>query len=461
MGDRLSRRQALGSLAVAAGAACWTSAAEAEGFWIATFSVDVTPPLGHPLLGGLQPPAKTIGDPLFAKGLIFWGAGQPVVLLGLDWCELRNDAYDRWRETLAQAVGAPRERAMVCCLHQHDAPYADGRAQELLDEHGLRGAMFDRDFFEQTVQRVAQAAAEAAQKPQPVTHLGLGEAVVQRVACNRRVELNGQVRFNRYSFTRDPQVRDAPDGEIDPRIKTISFWDGDTPRAAISCYAVHPMSYYGRGEVSADFVGLARKMRQRQTPDLFQMYLSGCAGDVTAARYNTGDQPGRLALAERLWRGMVAAWDATQRVPLKSAAFRNVPMRIPAWDKPELSLSSLRKALANAQTPQRTRIEAAMGISWQERCAVGRPVDLPVLDLGRAQIALLPAEAFVGFQLAAQKMRPDCLVMTPAYGECAPGYYPTAQAREEGFVEEHGYCWVPPGAEKTLLAGLAQALQAS
>jgi hypothetical protein len=100
-----------------------------------------------------------------------------------------------------------------------------------------------------------------------------------------------------------------------------------------------------------------------------------------------------------------------------------------------------------------------MGLSWQERRAAGQAVDLPVLDFGEAQIALLPAEAFVAFQLAAQRMRPDGFVMTPAYGECAPGYFPTAQARKEGFVEEHGYCWVAPGADEVLLHGLETALE--
>jgi hypothetical protein len=455
----LNRRQALGATLAALGAASLARGAEDAGFRIATFSADVTPPVGHPLLGGLQAPAKSIGDPLFARGLVLLGAGEPVVVLGLDWCELRNDAYDRWRDALAEAVGTTRERTMVSCLHQHDAPYADWRAQELLTEHGLPGAMFDPAYFEETVRRVAQAAAESLRNAQPVTHLGIGEAAVEKVACNRRVEIGDRVRFNRYSLTRDPQVRDAPDGEIDPMLKTISFWDRETPRAAISCYAVHPMSYYGRGEVSSDFVGLARSLRQRETPEVFQIYLSGCAGDVTAARYNTGDEPGRVALAERLHRGMQDAWEATERIPLSSVSFRNAPMRLPPWDKPELSIPHLSKVLADPQASRADRIYAAMGISWQERCAAGQAVDLPVIDFGAAQLALLPAEAFVGFQLAAQTMRPDSFVMTPAYGECAPGYFPTAQTREEGFVEEHGYCWVAPGADAPLLEGIAKALK--
>jgi hypothetical protein len=50
-------------------------------------------------------------------------------------------------------------------------------------------------------------------------------------------------------------------------------------------------------------------------------------------------------------------------------------------------------------------------------------------------------------------------VLAAGYGECAPGYIPTAQTRVEGFVEEHGYCWVASGAEQELLRGMAEALR--
>ena len=39
-------------------------------------------------------------------------------------------------------------------------------------------------------------------------------------------------------------------------LKTISFWNQEQPLLALHAYATHPMSYYGQGEVSADFVGL-------------------------------------------------------------------------------------------------------------------------------------------------------------------------------------------------------------
>ena len=87
------------------------------------------------------------------------------------------------------------------------------------------------------------------------------------MASNRRYLMpNGAVRFDRTSSTRDPIARDAPENLVDPWLKTLSFWDGDTPLAAVSAYAVHPMSYYGQGDVSADFPGLARRRRQLYRP---------------------------------------------------------------------------------------------------------------------------------------------------------------------------------------------------
>src|SRR3954464_12451042 len=79
---------------------------------VATFREEVTPPVGHACMGGGISPVKTVADPLFAHGLILWGAGKPVVLVAVDWCEIRNDAHDRWREAVAEAVGTEPGRVM-------------------------------------------------------------------------------------------------------------------------------------------------------------------------------------------------------------------------------------------------------------------------------------------------------------------------------------------------------------
>jgi len=66
----------------------------------------------------------------------------------------------------------------------------------------------------------------------------------------------------RASSCKDPALRAASEGLIDPWLKTLSLWDDDHAVVALSCYATHPMSHYGAGMVSSDFFGLARARRQ-------------------------------------------------------------------------------------------------------------------------------------------------------------------------------------------------------
>ena len=65
---------------------------------LARFSAEVTVPIGHALMGGGIAPAKNVVDPLFAQGIVLLGGALPIVLVTVDWCEIRNDAYFRWRE---------------------------------------------------------------------------------------------------------------------------------------------------------------------------------------------------------------------------------------------------------------------------------------------------------------------------------------------------------------------------
>ena len=60
------------------------------------------------------------------------------------------------------------------------------------------------------------------------------------------------------------------------------------------------MSYYGDGRVSSDFCGLAREKRARDEPGVFQVYFTGCAGNVTAGKYNDGAKENRPVLRDRM-----------------------------------------------------------------------------------------------------------------------------------------------------------------
>ena len=460
----LTRRDALGTMAGWFGAHKVLNALAnpVEGSYeLATFSADITVPIGHALMGGGIAPAQKIEDPLFANGLVIRGPGKPIALVVLDWCEVRNDAYDRWRSVLAKAALTEPARVLVTCIHQHDAPVADLEAQQLLNQVKAKGSICDPEFHETAVQRVAKALRESRRSFRKVTHYGVGQARVEYVASNRRYPgPDGKVRFNRTSATRDPSIRSQPEGTVDPWLKTLSFWDGDRAVVALSCYATHPMSYYGKGGVSSDFIGIARQRRQADDPAVTQIYVSGCSGNVTAGKYNDGSPENRPVLADRIYQAMLAAWKSTVRHPLAQIGFHAVPLKLDPRNDAGFTVAELQRRLKNDPKPFGQCL-AALGLSWRKRADAGHSIDLPVLDLGKAQLLLLPGESYVEFQLMAQKLRPDSFVMTMGYGECATGYVPIEKGFAEGDTNLNDWCWVAPGSEQRVAAALRAALKPS
>src|SRR5262249_17533484 len=145
----------------------------------------------------------------------------------------------------------------------------------------------------------------------------------ERVASNRRVlGPDGKVKYVRYSATNDAEIRAAPEGTIDPTLRALAFYqEGRTaPLARFYYYTTHPMSYYGDGRVTSDSVGWARKKRDEAEPDTMHIYFTGCAGNITAGKYNDGSHDNRPVLTSRIHDGMVKAEAEADRsvLPLQS-----------------------------------------------------------------------------------------------------------------------------------------------
>jgi hypothetical protein len=425
---------------------------------IAVFQVDVTVPMNHGMMGGSWL-SKRVADPLEANGFVLLGGDAPVVFVSVDWCEIRNEAYERWQSVLAEAAGTRPDHVMVTAVHQHDAPVADTGAEKLLRDRGLAGSICDPDFHESAVQRVAAALRASLASAQPVTHVGAGQARVEQVASNRRYTApDGRVLYDRMSRTTKQEARDANEGLIDPSLKMLSFWNGDRELAAVSFYAVHPMSYYGDGEVSADFPGMARRRLQAATPGTLQIYASGCSGNVTAGKFNDGARENRAVLAGRLTDAMQRARAVTQRTPLTQADFRVELLRLEPRDDAGFSAAEL-EAKLTPSTPPFQQCLAAMGLNWRRRADAGHRIQIPCLDFGFAQLLVLPGEAYVEYQLAAQAERPDSFVCVAGYGEAACGYVPTEKHFAEHDPNLADWCWVAPGCEARLRESIRRALR--
>jgi hypothetical protein len=162
--------------------------------------------------------------------------------VSFDWCEIPGTAFDDWRRALAEEVGPLRDGVMISCKHEHDAPLMDPEAEYLLREVDRSGAWRDLaaadskdkiqmasacwpDFNRMCIQRARMALAEALKRRVTVTQYGIGKARVEGIASNRRfIKPDGMVSYGRMSRCTDPVARAAADREIDPFVRTLSFW---------------------------------------------------------------------------------------------------------------------------------------------------------------------------------------------------------------------------------------------
>ncbi|HRJ08370.1 MAG TPA: hypothetical protein PK490_08795 [Prosthecobacter sp.] len=421
------------------------------GLRIATFEVDVTPPLESPLCHGNVMPVKQIVTPLLARGLVILGSGQPIVLCALDWVALANASHVLIRETIAKAVGTTSDRVAVHTVHQHDAPGSDLDTERLLTEHGLGGRFSNAQLDQRVFEAMADAARACLTKAESVTQVGFGSGKIEKVASNRRVLApDGKVAFTRMSASKHPQAATAPEGVIDPLLRMVTFWQGERPLAALSYYATHPMSYYGKGGVNWDFIGGARTLMDKAAPGVCFIHFNGAGGNITAGKYNDGSPENRPVLAERVFAGMKAAWESQKKQIITAAdiEWRIEPVALPLRN-PEAA-GALLKTLADASLPFAKRAFATREAVFIQRAREGVKIPLTCLRLGGARILHMPAELFIEYQIAAQQTRPDDFIAMAAYGDNAPGYIGTRTSYTQGGYEVGPVSRVSPDVEDVL-----------
>jgi len=424
-----------------------------EGLRISTFDIDVTPPIGSFLAYGSTSSVWDLG--LKARGIVLLGAGKPIVLCAVDWIGIGNEGHDAFCFELAQAAGTTTDRVAVHTVHQHDTPWCDFGAEQILRNVGFDPTKYDGTFTRAVIKRLGSALNHSLSNATPISHVGYGEAQVFKVASNRRIiGKDGQIMEPRLSACTDSVLRSKPEGLIDPFVSLVSFWNGENPVAVLSYYAVHPQSYYRTGIPNPDFPGIARFFRQLEVPQALHVHFNGAGGNVTAGKYNDGSQVNRGILAQRLAAGMKKAWEATRRFAITTNEVRWViePMSLP----PAKYLIKLEDA---NMPPDSLLIKCYPArLAWLHRCQAGKKINLECLYLGKIRILHLPGEPFVEYQLAAKAERKDLFVAVAGYGDYGPGYIGTTISYQQGGYETSHVSNVAPETESILMGAIRKLL---
>jgi hypothetical protein len=279
---------------------------------------------------------------------------------------------------------------------------------------------------------LAAAVGESLARLEPFDSVGIGRGKVDRVASTRRIPIeNGKVR-SRMSSCTDPELRAMTEGRIDPMLKTVTLARGDKPLVRLHYYSTHPQSFYGDPRACSDVPGFARERLQRKE-GVFQIYFTGCAGDVAMGKYNDHSKEARSELTDRLYAGMEAAVAATEYSPARGLKWRTVPVLLPPRNDPGYSVEENKAKMADLKAAPISRILAATRVAFFQR--IDRPIDLSMLQIGPATLVHLPGECMIEFQFFAQGLKPNDFVAVAAYGDVGPGYICTEKSFSEGGYE--------------------------
>ena len=408
----------------------WACGLAADELRVATFQSDITPPLGQPMISGDA--LRTVEQPLLAKGVVLQAGADRYVLCALDWCELCNGAHDRWQKQLAAAAGTEPARVALQCVHQHTAPLVDFDAQKLLAQTGVEGLQLDPQVVAAIERKLVAAVKESVKHLEPFDHIGTGQAKVERVAATRRPwGADGKI-WVRYSSCKDAALRALPEGAIDPYLKTITLARGDKPLVRLHYYATHPQTFYGDHRASSDLPGDAREALQ-QKEGVFQIYFTGCGGDVTMGKYNDGSKEARRELAARLLAGMESAVATTKLAAADSLHWRTYPLVLPPRTDRGFTQAESLAVLKNPKAGPSRLYYGASNLAFIHRRQ--QPIVLSSLAIGNVHIVHLPGEPMVCFQRFAQGLQPEAFVAVAGYGDGGTGYLCPAKAYGEGGYE--------------------------
>ncbi len=319
------------------------------------------------------------------------------------------------RSAMAKAAGIPFENVRLNSSHNHTAPKTYMRVNEILETYKIPFA--DKSWVRKIESALADAALEAKDNAREVVVSG-GAARVSGIAANRTVYLENGTATTRFGYKNPEEVRNAPEGLIDPHVIVLRFTDtSGKPVVTIFNYACHATSVGRRGElVSPDFPGYASEVIERETGGM-AFFLQGACGNVGTGKYADGSLEESKKMGTNLAEGVFKALE-------NPFSCRTTPLSIKTW-KERIQLDPKLPTLENAKKELERLVSAGVRNSslwlWAALLEViedkdqSSLCDMFLLYGGDWCLAGLPAESFIESALAIKSASPFPLTMVGAY----------------------------------------------
>lgn len=409
--------------------------------------VNITPPLGIPLIGSYGKPSDDVLDELYAKALVLDDGNNTLVIVS---CDLLYTPLEEIagpvRKIITEKTGIPEQNILVCATHTHSGP-------EVFTKSKFRTAAdapapdIDRSYLDTLVKKIAGSALIAHKEMQEVK-IGAAKGQAPEIVYNRRPRNNnGLVKM---AFTIPPEVRATkkvvvdpggdvrttfvlPDdktewkfGPVDPEVCVLKVENmAGELLASLVNFGCHPVSIYPflSTVVSADYPAFVTSVVEGAEGGLC-LFTLGLAGD--AVPFDRGVLPRRQI-------GRAVGGEALRRLQFVTT-------------KSDVTLNGLKKEIsfpAKLQTVEKSAGEAK----------IPEPVtsEIQVLRLGDIYILGLPGEVLVevGLEIKIKAGLENLFIVT--LSNDAIGYVCHSAAYDEGGYEPAGATNLAKGAGEIMI----------
>ncbi|MBA7624925.1 hypothetical protein ES703_32340 [subsurface metagenome] len=165
--------------------------------------VNITPPLGIPLIGSAGKPSDDILDELYAKALVLNDGRTTIAIVSADLLYVPlEEVTNPIRKIIKDKIGIPEQNVFICATHTHSGPEVFTRTK-LRPEKEVPASEIDQ-FYLQTLIRKMAGAVLIAHKNLREVKIGAAKGQIPEILYNRRPKNNdGSVKM---AFTLGPEV---------------------------------------------------------------------------------------------------------------------------------------------------------------------------------------------------------------------------------------------------------------
>ncbi len=420
-------------------------------------AVNITPPLGEPIVGGFHPyPATHVHDELHARCLVLDDGSTKLALVVCDLLGIHRSVSDEARRLIMAETGIPVENVLISATHTHSATTALGGAGNERFNPELDQLSPYQVFV---VRRIADGVRRATNLLRPA-ELAVGTIDIPEHVFNRRWFMRpGSMPENPFGSNDDlvkmnppagsPNL-DRPAGPTDPTVSFLAIREPDgRPISIFAAYSLHYVGGVSSGHVSADYFGivcdeLARLADgERTDPPFVALLANGTSGDINNINFRT-PRPARkpyeqmqavaVDVAAKI-HAAVAGLTFSRQVPL-AARYRELPVR--ARQPTEKERAWAEATLEKPATPdaKKTLSEIYAG---RVKALAKQPetlaVPLQVLAIGPTLIGTMPCEVFceIGLEFRRRSGGSPGFLVSIAHGYL--GYLPTPRQHDLGGYE--------------------------